>query len=58
MTKWIIVVHSFGFMQIVNYEADQNGYRPTITYEETNSGFNGNNNNNHNNNNNFNGYKK
>ncbi|KAG4073930.1 hypothetical protein HA402_014135 [Bradysia odoriphaga] len=43
-----------GRKQIVNYEADQNGYRPTITYEETNSGYNGNNNNN----NNFNGYKK
>jgi len=24
--------------QIVNYIADENGYRPTITYEETNRG--------------------
>lgn len=23
--------------KIVNYEADQNGYRPTITYEDTNA---------------------
>lgn len=26
--------------QIVTYEADKNGYRPTITYEETNQGQN------------------
>ncbi|XP_058462625.1 pro-resilin-like [Malaya genurostris] len=26
-----------GRKQIVNYEADQNGYRPTITYEDTGS---------------------
>ncbi|XP_055536044.1 pro-resilin-like [Wyeomyia smithii] len=30
-----------GRKQIVNYEADQNGYRPTITYEDTGAGQNG-----------------
>ncbi|XP_058834464.1 pro-resilin-like [Topomyia yanbarensis] len=30
-----------GRKQIVNYEADQNGYRPTITYEDTGAGSNG-----------------
>lgn len=29
--------HFFFHFQIVNYEADQNGYRPTITYEDTNA---------------------
>ncbi|XP_052888187.1 pro-resilin-like [Anopheles moucheti] len=34
-----------GRKQVVNYEADQNGYRPTITYEDvgTGNGANGNN---------------
>lgn len=27
-----------GRKQVVTYEADQNGYRPTITYEQTNQG--------------------
>ncbi|XP_017468459.1 PREDICTED: pro-resilin [Rhagoletis zephyria] len=31
-----------GRKQIVDYEADGNGYRPTIRYEQVNSGFNGN----------------
>ncbi|CAO1435136.1 unnamed protein product [Diamesa serratosioi] len=31
-----------GRKQIVNYIADENGYRPTITYEETNQGYNNN----------------
>lgn len=26
------------FVQIVNYIADENGYRPTITYEDTGRG--------------------
>lgn len=26
------------YEKIVNYEADQNGYRPTISYEQTNQG--------------------
>ncbi|XP_055599305.1 pro-resilin-like [Uranotaenia lowii] len=30
-----------GRKQVVNYEADQNGYRPTITYEDTGAGANG-----------------
>ncbi|EDS43309.1 cuticle protein [Culex quinquefasciatus] len=29
-----------GRKQVVNYEADQNGYRPTITYEDTGAGAN------------------
>lgn len=29
-----------GRKQIVNYEADQNGYRPSITYEDTGAGAN------------------
>lgn len=49
-----------GRKQIVTYEADKNGYRPTITYEEaTNQGQNGNgygNSNGYNNNGQFNGY--
>lgn len=32
-----------GRKQIVNYEADRNGYRPTITYEQTNQQGGGNN---------------
>ncbi|XP_055628726.1 pro-resilin [Toxorhynchites rutilus septentrionalis] len=30
-----------GRKQVVNYEADQNGYRPTITYENVGTGTNG-----------------
>lgn len=43
-----------GRKQVVRYEADENGYRPTITYEEANQGGYASNNNN--NNNQFNGY--
>lgn len=51
-----------GRKQIVNYEADRNGYRPTITYEQTNNinggggGGGGYNSNAQSNNNQFNGY--
>ncbi|XP_050090737.1 pro-resilin [Anopheles aquasalis] len=48
-----------GRKQVVNYEADQNGYRPTITYEDvgTGNGANGNGNGGYPGNGQFNGYQ-
>lgn len=49
-----------GRKQIVQYEADEKGYRPTITYEDTGNGNNGGGNyaasNGYNNNGQFHGY--
>lgn len=65
LTGLILIINNKLFpTQIVTYEADKNGYRPTITYEETNQGQNGNqggqggysNSNGYNNNGQFNGY--